>query len=70
MKTVDRTISSARNYLKAGNRQSYAQLISAGIRASLSDAATKALRDAITEDGTENLFVGLDTAVPTARRNA
>lgn len=64
--TITKTIEMARKYLKAGNERSYAQLMSAEIRAAMSDRAANAYRKAIGEDGTERLFVNLNTACPLA----
>ena len=64
--TIPKTIEMARKFLKAGNARAYAQLMSAEIRAAMSDRAANAYRKAIAEDGTESLFSGLSSPCPTA----
>lgn len=63
---MTRTIGTAREYLKSGNGGAYARLLSAAIRSASSDRVSKAIKQAISEDGTSFLFQNLHTDCPTA----
>ena len=59
--TIAKQIENARAHLKVGNKYAYAAQISAGIRSAMSDRSANSFRRAISEDGAEYLFDGLNT---------
>lgn len=65
--TISKTIEMARMMLKGGNGSAYARMMSGCIRAAGPNGiANTKYRAAIAEDGTEALFVNLNTNCPLA----